>query len=327
MGALTRRAALAAAALLLAGCGTTVKVAGNRTVYALDAAGTSPPVGDLARLLTARARATGMNPVLTAGGALGLPQTVRGQTALGQYDPAIDKRPPVNRVVVVAAVDPRPLAPELATARRHGVAVVTYPVALAHRSAAVRFDIAAAARALARAAAPHARGEVLLLLPPAAARGLNPYADSGPAIAAAVRGVLPRVRTATAMYAGGGAEAVREHPGVGTVLAWDDDTARGAAGALRGGWVGGLGAPAVTSRATLAALRRGDLQAVVAARPRDLARALVDLPRALLRGTAPRDVVLAPHTLTPGSAALAAYAADYAKRPGTTNYMNTPLNP
>ena len=60
---MSRRDALrtAFAAVMLAACGQTVKVSGNRTVYVLDIAGTSPPTGDLVRLITQRARATQVN--------------------------------------------------------------------------------------------------------------------------------------------------------------------------------------------------------------------------------------------------------------------------
>src|SRR5262249_34405532 len=80
--------------------------------------------------------------------------------------------------------------------------------------------------------------------------------------------------------------------------------------------VGALGAPALSSRATIDELNRGDiLRAVVAVRPRDLANAIVDLPHAILTGEPAHDIKLEPQTLTPGSPALRAHAADYSAEP------------
>lgn len=85
----------------------------------------------------------------------------------------------------------------------------------------------------------------------------------------------------------------------------------------RGDWpglyVGGRAAPAITTAATLRALRDDPfLRAIVAPRLRDLADALVDLPWAILRGRAPRDVSAPLTVLTERSDQLDAFAADYA---------------
>jgi ABC-type sugar transport system substrate-binding protein len=354
----SRRAVLVAGAgaaltTTLAACGRTTARRRFDPSYVIDATGTSPPVSDLAHLIAARARTVGMAPVLTATGALGLPADVRGQTRLGAFDPEKNRTPPLNAILAVGTVAPATLEPILATALAHGVKVVTYPTALRHRTAAIVADPAAGARTLAaralawRAAHPKAARTMLLVLPPPDQLAVNPYAADGPRVAHAVGAVLgrrphgPLLATITGAGPTGGALAVhsalRSLHHIDTVLVWDDDTALGAAQALRDAtpasrqpslFVGALGAPAVTSRATFGALTEhgGPLRVVVAARPRDLARALVDVPHALALGRKPRDVTLALHTLTAGSAALAAYRRDYAAHPPDTNYDSVQLN-
>lgn len=346
---------LLAAALspVLAACGRTTRVRRLDPSYVIDATGTSPPVSDLVRLIAARAREVGMAPVVTATGALGLPGDLRGQTRLGAFDPEKNRTPPVNAIVAVGAVAPATTEPILARAIDHGVKVVTYPLALRHRTAAIVADPAAAARTLATQAsrwrARHAGTPptVLLVLPPTDQVAVNPYASQGSRVERAVRDVLARrepgtnVATITGAGRAGGELAVhaalRSLPGLDTVLVWDDDTALGVARALRAAtpprrrpvlFVGALGAPAVTSRATLNTLARHDdpLRVVVAARPRDLARALVDLPHALALGRAAHDIALPAATLTAGSPALAAYKRDYAAHPPDTNYDSVQLN-
>ncbi len=341
--------AVVVASVVLAACGTTVHPADNRaTAYAIDANGTSPPLGDLARLLTQRARATGMTPVLTAAAGPTLQADVRRQTRRGIYDPASNRTPPVNSLVVVGALAPGALDPIAAAAMRRGVKIVSYPLALPHRTAAVVADPARGARLLGDDAAAwahaHGRdhGHALLVLPPPEFDAVNPYAARAATIERALRAALAahapgvRVTTATGAYPAGGARAVtralQTDPRLSIVLAWDDDTALGAAQALKATdgprFAGALGAPAVTSRATLDALGRdGPLNAVVAVDPRDLADALVDLPRALLRGARPRDVELPWRTLTARSPTLAAYARSYARHAATTAYADTQLNP
>jgi hypothetical protein len=95
-------------------------------------------------------------------------------------------------------------------------------------------------------------------------------------------------------------------------------------------YVAALGAPTVVSRATFVELQqRGPLRAVVAARLRDLAEAMVDLPHTLLHDGPARNIQLAQWTLTPHSAALASYSGDYAVHPppGTITYEAVSLNP
>jgi ABC-type sugar transport system substrate-binding protein len=338
---------------LLAACGTTFKLHANTTSYVIDATGTSPPASDLARLIAARARSVGMAPSLTATGSLQIAADLRLQSALGPFDPQTNRTPAVSGLIAVGAVDPGAIGPILATAIRRGVNVVSYPLALRHRTAAIVVDPARGATTLAAQAAAWMRahggapGKMLLVLPSPDAAAVNPYATQGPAIERAVRAVLARrapevaLATTTGFGAPSGratvAQALAAEPDTRVVLAWDDDTALGAAQALRTHaaarqreplYVGALGAPAVTSRATFRELERGDvLRVVVAASPRDLANALVDLPHALLGGRPARDVILELQTLTPRSPALAKYSRDYALHPPGTNFENTQLNP
>jgi len=340
-------ALLSLAVPALAACGTTTAVHPNRSEYAIDANGTSPPIGDLARLIAARARQRAMAPTLSALGSQLTPPALAVQTRPGRFDPQTNTTPPATGLVIVGTANPDALEPVAATAIRHGAQIVSYPTALAHRTAAVIADVNTGAGALAQQAGAWARGRlggdgrVLLVLPPAGA-AINPYAafpaDTEDALRTALAREAPGLAVAgvtQAQFAAGGraavAQALATHPDVRVVLVWDDDTAVGAAQAARGRadmFVGGLGAPAVTSRATFAELHRGDvLRVIVAVRVRDLANALVDLPHSLLAGAPPSNVTLPWQTLTAGSATLAAYSSDYALRPSSTNYDNTPLTP
>jgi len=350
--AIDRRTALrlgggAVLGLALAGCGTTTAVHPNRSAYAIDANGTSPPIGDLARLIATRARAVGMAPTLSALGGQLTPAALTVQTRLGQFDPETNRTPPVTDLVVVGAADPVAIGPATATAIRHGATIVGYPIALRHQTAAVLADVATAIAMLAAHAGAWSQGQsggsaqVLLVLPPVAP-SVNPYAAFPARTEAMFRAALVRTApgltiaaTTQAQFASDGqlavARALATRPDVRVVLVWDDDTALGAARVLRGRpdvFVGALGAPAVTSRATFGELQRGDaLRVVIAAGVRDLAYALVDLPRRLLGGAAAHDVTLPWHVLTPGSSTLAQYSRDYALQPSSTNYDNTALTP
>jgi ABC-type sugar transport system substrate-binding protein len=348
----------------LVGCGTTSTLPKDNS-YLIVADGSSPPLGDLARLVAARARAVGMNPALVQekGSA---PTYLPLQTGLGSFDPKTNSTPPINQLIVLGAAYPATVEPIVATAIRRGVKIVSYPTVARYQTAAIVVDAGAAAVMLASHAAAWAqkqlggKGGVLVVLPPATPPVGNfvdsPYLSDGPTVEQAIRTTLARaapglkvVATARAQGSPGasaGLAAVRaalaSSPGVRVVLVWDDDTAIGAAHALVGHYpasehknlyVGGLGAPAVTSRATFTLLQRNDvLRAVVAAGVRDLANAMVDLPRSLVGGAAAHNITLPPQLLTPGSSALASYSSDYSLHPDESGsdfspIYQHPLNP
>jgi hypothetical protein len=362
-----RRTALRAAArgLLLLGapaalaaCGKTLPKYVDRVGYQLDASLGEGNVSldELVPLLKARAEATGMDPVLNQVAAGKMAALLNEQTSLGNYDPQTNTRPPVNRLVVMSAVEPSTLEPIAAQAITRGVKIVPYPRPLRNQTAAIVFDMPAAARALAGEASTWARqqigghGRVLLALPPSECASENAVCSEAGALEQAWRAALgaqaPGLEITTADEATGelgGAEElaplVHRHD-IQIVLAWSDEVATGLARALRkdppshaptgGPFVGALGAPTVVGRATLTELQRqGPLRVVIAARLRELADAMVDLPHALLHEAAPRNVALAPLKLAPNTAALAAYSGDYAVHPssGTINYEAVPLNP
>jgi hypothetical protein len=100
------------------------------------------------------------------------------------------------------------------------------------------------------------------------------------------------------------------------VLCWNDLTAVGAAAAvnLRDIYVGGLGAPSLSGRSSITALRRrGPLRCLVAARVSDLANALVELPLALARGEKAGSRTVPMTVLNAGAPELKQFAADFAE--------------
>jgi ABC-type sugar transport system substrate-binding protein len=313
--------------------------------YVIDAGRSgSPPVNDLAPLVSARAYALKMRVTLTNDWDLAT------QTAVNPvFDPVTNRYPPNNALVVALAINVAETEPTLAKALEHGVKIVSYPVAVRNQTAAITVDAAQAAVILATHAGQWAvarlsgRGGVLLVLPPPAETD-SPYASAGPDIERAVRETIARVSPRITLEAtieadssnayGVVSAALRSHPATRIVLVWDDATSIPAAEALRRHgsaegrlYVGALGLPAVMSNATLDALAgRGVLRAVVAPRVRDLADAMVDLPHALLNGGPIGDVRLALEILTPDSAALAAYSGDYSSTPlgigGSVSYAD-----
>jgi ribose transport system substrate-binding protein len=335
---------------LLAACGKTIKPAG-RTDYILeyadvDNAVAGPPLGDLLRLVTARAKAKGVQPVLTSGsGFPGAtpPEDLRLYTkSQYQVDPATGQHPPATGVAVAGPFAPAAIGPVAADAVRRGVKLVSYLVGFTPHTATIAVDPDRLGALLGEHAAAWAhqrlggRGSVVLVEPTPD----GPFSNGGfsltvPSSLRALRRTLaqraPGLEVVATRQAHAAITARQElpkllaaHPDVRMVLAWSDDTAVGAARALRaarpgdrtGFYVGGLGIPALKGRSTLDELRRGDvLRALAAVRPSDLADALVDLPHALLQGDSPKDIMIVPQILTPGSAALAAHAADYSADP------------
>jgi hypothetical protein len=349
---------LLSAPAALSACGRTVPLFVDRVGYQLDASLGEGlvPLSELVPLITARARQLGMDPVLNQVPAGQMSQLLRQQSSLGAFNPQTNLRPVANRLVVMCAVEPSSLEPIAAEAIKRGVKIVPYPRPLRNQTAAIVFDVPAAAATLARGAAAWAnqrlggRGRVLLAPPPSECSNENALCAEGAAIEQAWRATLAReapgleiVTFDGAVGELGGSEAlapmVRSH-GIQLALTWSDEVGTGLAQSLRRHppsgtdaqdlYVAALGAPTVVSRSTFAELQQqGPLRTVIAARLRDLANAMVDLPHSLLHEGPARSVALAPSTLTPHSSALASYSSDYAVHPqsATINYQAVPLNP
>lgn len=330
MTGVTRRDALrlglgAAATLGLAGCGGRNGPlegphadAVARTSIAIDHASYYAPIQDLTRLVQARAHARDVSVLFSTDPAGSAAQVASLKGLTGERGGF--------RVVVVAPFDAAAVDPIARSAIERGLKIVSYITPLAHQTAAISVDPAAVARLLAEhAVARGGRRDVLLVAPPATSPIPDPFfpyaraAAAATARAAAAAG-LRAVATITALGTPDAEQAVRAaraaHPGVDTVLAWNDATALGAARAVPAdGYVGGLGAPAITTAAALRALDDDDggpLRCLVAPRLSALADALVDLPSALLKGSTPPSGSVAPQRFTRGAQATRAALADYA---------------
>jgi hypothetical protein len=325
---LTRRAALvrfglggAALALGAAGCGDDVgplkgehteEVA--RTSIAIDYASYYAPVKDLTRLAQARAaeRRLALRFSADAAGAAAQVASLKALTgARGGF-----------KVVVVAPFDAAALASVVEDAAGRGIAIVSFVSPLPGATVAIRVDPAGAARRLVAHAAGEGKRRVLLVAPPARSPVPDPFFGSASQLADALAAEVARagldvVGSVTALGTPDAEAAVRGAAGKGAdaVLTWNDATALGAAAAVpRDGYVGGLGAPAVTTAAALRALDGdGPLRCLVAARVADLARALVDVPAAVLAQRAvPAGGVVPARVLLRGGAATRAALGDYA---------------
>jgi hypothetical protein len=321
----------------LGGCGQTTPKAHDGTDYQILF--NVGPQADLIRLVTARATATGMSPQAIAPVNGSAVATLRAMTARSAvFDPQTNAYPVSTALAVVGAVSSAALDPVAATGLARGVKIVSYPVALRHRSAAIVVDQVQASGLLAATAAAWAhsnlggRGHVLIVLPtldPA----VDPYAPFLPQIEQTLRSTLaeraPGLEVVTTHPLGTGNTSVSLLREAQVVLTYDDAIAAAvaqqarrelSAAARQKFFVGAVALPAVASRATFDELRRDDLlRAVVAARLRDLADAMVDLPNTLLNGGSAGDVRLPLELLTPRSSALATFERDYALNPSTPN--------
>jgi hypothetical protein len=315
-------------------CGTVTPMPLHNS-YPIDVArSTNPPLDVLTRLVMQRADALQMAPAVL--GEWNEP-LLAGQTGHAlTFDLATNRYPPDNLLIVIGAVNLVEAEPLLERGIRSGIQIVGYPVALRHQTAAILVDASAAAGILATHAATwvqnrlQGHAEALIVLPPDVAT--LAYAPQSAAIEQTLRVTVGRlapglvIRSTTQASGSSDAatavgRALAEHSGVQVILVWDDDTAIGAAEALRTHqadsrrdqrYVGALGLPAVATAATLRELHRDDvLRVVVAARARDLASAMVDLPHALLGGQRSADVRLELQTLTPRSVSSLDYARDY----------------
>jgi len=324
----------------LAGCGGADKLDAHsnavaRRSIAIDYASYYAPIQDLRRLVLTRARQTGIRVTFSEDPAGAAAQAASLRTLTGERGGF--------RVVVIAAFEAAAIQPLVEAALQREIAIVSYVTPLRHATAAIVVDPARTGALLAIDAAGWAqkrlggRGSVLLVVPPpgqtvpdpfvAGARRSEPAMRSTLAVRAPglrIRATVPAYGTPDARQAV--AQALTSHPDIRIVLCWNDATALGATQALRARhsagerrrlYVGGQGAPAITARETLVALQRDDvLRCLVAPRLRDLADALVDLPRSLLRhDSAARDVTPPIAVLTPASRAARDFQRDYARTP------------
>ena len=322
---LTRRAALvrfglggAALALGAAGCGDDVgplkgehTEAVGRTSIAIDYASYYAPVKDVTRLAQARGaeRKLALRFSADAAGAAAQVASLKALTGdRGGF-----------RVVAVAPFDAAALAGVIKDATGRGIAIVSFVSPLPGATAAIRTDPAAAARRLVAHAAGEGKRRVLLVVPPARSPVPDPFFGYASQLARALpaeaaRAGLDVAGTVTALGTPDAEAAVRGAARADAVLTWNDATALGAAAAVpRDGYVGGLGAPAVTTAAALRALDGdGPLRCLVAARVADLAGALVDVPAAVLAKRAvPAGGLVPARVFLRGGAATRAALGDY----------------
>jgi ABC-type sugar transport system substrate-binding protein len=321
---------------VLGGCGEGDRLGAHdkavaRSSVAIDYASYYAPIEDVRRLVLERAKRAGLAVTFSndpAGSAAQL-QSLRALTGdRGGF-----------KVIVIAAFDAARVDPIAAAALKDGIKIVSYVTPLAHQTAEIEVDPARTGALLATHASTWAsshlggRGSVLIVVPPAGQTVPDPFvagaAKAEPAIRATLAAKAPGLRVATTAAAYGTPDArqavgqvLSAHPGVRVVLCWNDATAVGASQALRDRhpvserarlYAGGQGAPAITTRATLERLRHDDvLRCLVAPRLRDLANALVDVPRGLLRNQPPVNLAPPVAVLTATSKLLARFERDYA---------------
>ncbi len=331
----------------LAACGKTTQVEPDRAVAFVYASGPAdeafiplnPPLADFARLLTDKAKEEDVNFAVTS-------KEPRRQLARyvapTEFDPATGKTP-AQYAVVVVSVPGLKLGPGVAKAVKDGVKLVAFLYPIEGAAATISVDPRRMGTMLGEDVLDWARqkGESEILLverdkplpyPPYSS---VPFTATEPQSGAALRKVIDSsgsVRiAATVTVANEDSEdgiraeyavrsALAAKPNLRTVVCLDDSASLGAARALAEAnhgeaadlYVGGLGAPAASSLATLEALEGpGCLRTLVAASPAALADAMVETSSALLEGTAAEDIAVSPVLLTRGSAALKNYERDY----------------
>ncbi|HEY6759302.1 MAG TPA: substrate-binding domain-containing protein [Baekduia sp.] len=289
----------------------------ERTSIAIDYASYYAPAPDLIRLAQDHARARGLATTFS--------DDPSGSAAQVASVKALTGPRGGFKVVVVAPFDAAVLDAIVQDAMSRGVSVVSFVSPLRHATAAIGVDAAGAARQLVSHARAHAghQPQVLLVLPPARSPIPDPFFGYATGAAQALRQAtaaagLDVAATVTALGTPDGRDAVRaalaQHPDVTTVLTWNDATALGAAAALpRTAYVGGLGAPAVTTAAPLHALDAGGpLRCLVAARLATLAGALIDVPATVLKGAKPSTAPVPIEVFTAGAQTTRAALKDYA---------------
>jgi ABC-type sugar transport system substrate-binding protein len=341
----------AALPLDLVACGKTTHVEAKRVVAFLYESGNTqyptssfnPPLGDFFRLVGKQARKEDVSFVVTVS-SNGERETPAKQLTTDvqptEFDPSLGESP-ASYPVIVVSVPKVKLGPSVVRAVEGGVQLVAFLYPSPHAAASITVDAARMGRMLGADILAWSEGkgagEVMLVeRRPPAPRGTVPFTATETESAAALRSALaagesaPRI-VATATVANEDSEdgiraehVVREalaaHPTVRMVACLDDSAAVGAARALAAArpgqvedlYVGGLGAPTASSQKTLEALEGpGCFRALVAASPRTLADALVEVSVSLLEGEEAEDISVPPLSLQRGSTALRRYARDY----------------
>jgi ABC-type sugar transport system substrate-binding protein len=309
---------LGAAASLLGACGSSpsspklgreTKALARRSV-GIDYASFYAPFPDMQRLVQERARELGAAVTFSDDAAGAAAQTAQLRQWTGDRGGF--------RAIAVAPFDRTAVEPIAADALEAGVAIVGYVTQLKNQTAGIVVDRGAAGRTLAEHAARRGDGGVLVVRPPTPPVVPDAFAVGFADAEAAIRRVVD-VRATVEATAEADARAtisraLRADPSLRTILCWNDTTALGAAAVAGAGrYVGAVGAPSLTGRAAITALRRGGpLQCVVAARLADLADALVEVPLAFARGQKPGSRTVPVTRLTRGSPQLARFAADFA---------------
>jgi ABC-type sugar transport system substrate-binding protein len=322
---------------VLAACGQYLVIPPAPPEYAIDL--TSEPINGFATLIADRARRRGVEIQFDT--TFSVDTFTMDTASKPEIDPVNDRYPLAYDVVVVEPSDPASLDPLARAYLGRGGKLVTYLTPLARQTAQITVSSSELGARLAVDAATWARAKL-----GAGARGLyvlpepaflsNPFlagiADAERAARVAFTRLLPTVTLRTVTGPSRAVDALRSDPETRVVLCAIDADALLIAQMLRQSeqrvsrrslYLGGLGAPTPYGAELLAELRRDDpLRAIVAARPRDLADALVDLPAALLRHHPPYNLEVKPQLLTPQSAALRAFERDYEVPPNTESFLN-----
>jgi len=326
---------------VLTACGKYLTFPPPTPMFALDLP--NSPVGGFPALLANRARALGVEIYFDT---LGTVDDFRLNVTASnsQINPVNDTYPLTYGVVAVQPTNPAGFDPVALSYLRRGGKLVSYLLPLAHQTAQITVSPSELGALLARDAAAWARtrlhisARALVVSPETSFLSSYPFLAGASAAEQAIRATFarlqPSVTITTAAGSSGAIDALRSDPATRIVLCAFDADAFVIAQMLREGhapasraslYVGGLGSPTPYDAEALAELRRDDvLRAIVAARPRDLADALVDLPAALLRHHAPYNLDVAPQLVTPRSAALEAFIHDYAVPAGnqSSGYLN-----
>jgi ABC-type sugar transport system substrate-binding protein len=305
---------LGAGAVVLAGCSdkndpklnTQIRALSRRTV-AIDYASYYAPIEDVKRLATARAAEVGAD--------LHFSDDPSGTAAQVKQLKEWTSKTAGFKVIAVAPFEVAAVEPIAADALKRGIAIVSYVTPLKHQSAGIVVDRGEAGRLLATDAAKHGK-RALVVRPPSAPAVPLPFAPGFADAEKAIGGVVEIAATveaqADADAQGVVASALKSDRSIELVLCWNDLTAIGAAAAVgsRDVYVGGLGAPSLSDARALRF--EGPLQALVAARLSDLAKALVDVPLAYAQGAKPGPRTVAVTLLKQGSPEVDAFRADFA---------------
>ncbi len=357
--AMLRRTGTAALALgvptLLAACGRTTPKIETEPVFLIHIGSEAPRAEDLVPLITRRARALRVHPILSK-----YPEALeplRQAVEPGLFNPETNKASALSAPLVFDASQTDRLESVAAEAIVRGTPLIPYPVALKNQTAAIVFDAARAASELAAGAIAwagrhlHEPAEVILVLPfPEGGKTVYALTSESANFERAWRSALAKEAgqlSVARVLRGNGelvgeelvAPAVRSSPRTRIVLCWEDQVAIGTAKALRQDppagtsagnlLVGCLGAPTAYMKTTFVELESGGpFQLMVTARAGDLANAIVDLPAALIQGEAIKTLTLPLSTLTPGSKLVGQFAQEYLPHE-TSEYLpyeSVPLN-